>query len=101
MCKLAHNLPSKMGYFPSYTGIGTAMTITVCFFSSLREQLGKEKVEVDAQKVATVADLWQLMADSYSLTGKALAAVNQEHAGADQAIVDGDEVAFFPPVTGG
>jgi molybdopterin synthase sulfur carrier subunit len=30
-----------------------------------------------------------------------LAAVNQEHARLDQPVRDGDEVAFFPPVTGG
>ncbi len=77
------------------------MAITVRFFSSLREQLGKEQVEVDAQKVATVDDVWKLMVNSYSLTGKALAAINQEHAGFDQPVVDGDEIAFFPPVTGG
>lgn len=28
-------------------------------------------------------------------------AVNQEHVGFDHAVMDGDEVAFFPPVTGG
>ena len=28
-------------------------------------------------------------------------AVNQHHAGLDAALADGDEVAFFPPVTGG
>lgn len=28
-------------------------------------------------------------------------AVNQEHVGFDHALMDGDEVAFFPPVTGG
>jgi len=28
-------------------------------------------------------------------------AVNQEHVGFDHAVADGDEVAFFPPVTGG
>ena len=77
------------------------MAITVRFFSSFREQLGQEQVEVDAQKVATVDDVWKLMTNSYSLTGKALAAINQEHAGSDQPVVDGDEVAFFPPVTGG
>jgi molybdopterin converting factor small subunit len=35
------------------------------------------------------------------MPGNILMAVNQEYAEADQFVSDGDEVAFFPPVTGG
>jgi len=83
--------------------------VRVLFFAALREQLGTpgEEVEVPAG-VATVAALrshlrarggaWQLaLAD-----GKLIrTAVNQDMAQPTAAVKAGDEVAFFPPVTGG
>ena len=40
-------------------------------------------------------------AEALAETRRVRAAVNQDMAGADTAVRDGDEVAFFPPVTGG
>ncbi|MEF1220359.1 molybdopterin synthase sulfur carrier subunit, partial [Photobacterium damselae] len=49
------------------------------------------------QQLALRGDKWQLALES----GKLLVAVNQTICPLDTEIKDGDEVAFFPPVTGG
>lgn len=80
----------------------------VLYFASLRETLGRGAEDIALPgNVATVGALrahlaarggeWQVFATSKSLR----AAVNQAMAGADAAVRDGDEIAFFPPVTGG
>lgn len=84
------------------------MSLKILYFASLREVLGTsgEQLPLPAG-VATVAALrehlaargddWRKLTESKSLR----AAVNQKMVDADAAIADGDEVAFFPPVTGG
>jgi molybdopterin synthase sulfur carrier subunit len=82
--------------------------IKLLYFASLREALGvaNEAMELPAD-VSSVGALrrhlaarggnWQVFAVSKSLR----AAVNQTMVGADAPVAAGDEVAFFPPVTGG
>ncbi len=77
------------------------MTISVKYFASLRERLGRGEDRVDAHAVSTVAELWAWLNSGAALPDNVLIAVNMEYAKADQAVQDGDEVAFFPPVTGG
>jgi len=75
------------------------MSITVRFFASLREQVGQDEIVLN-QAPKTVAEAW---AASTNLTqpGNTLAAVNHDYVTMDSPVKDGDEVAFFPPVTGG
>lgn len=75
--------------------------INVKYFASLREQLGKEKDELSAVNVDTVADVWNLANPGECTQDNLLVAINQEYAQLDSEVNDGDEVAFFPPVTGG
>jgi molybdopterin synthase sulfur carrier subunit len=77
------------------------MSIRVKIFASLRERLGHDGMELPADGIATVADVWARVAPDEPLGGRVLMAVNMDYAQADQAVRDGDEVAFFPPVTGG
>lgn len=77
------------------------MSITVKYFASLREHLGREQESLPAESLATVADLWARLNADETLPANTLVAVNQEYAGPDHPLNDGDEVAFFPPVTGG
>lgn len=82
------------------------MSIKVLYFAGLREALGVAAEEVaPPAAVATVADLRAWLAGqgrAALLTAKNLrCAVNQELAFPATAVADGDEVAFFPPVTGG
>jgi molybdopterin synthase sulfur carrier subunit len=82
--------------------------IRVLFFARLREQLGQSELELphDAS-VSTVGDLQGLLQSRGESWREALSAanllcaVNQEQADSTQPIADGDEIAFFPPVTGG
>lgn len=76
------------------------MSIKVRYFASLRERLGRAEDLIDAAGAHSVAEVWAL-ATASALPPNLLVAVNMEHAGFDQAVRDGDEVAFFPPVTGG
>lgn len=79
----------------------SSQTIQVRFFASLREQLGHGEAELSVDKVNTVADAWQLSTNSIEMPANTLMAVNMEYVQADHPVVAGDEVAFFPPVTGG
>lgn len=81
--------------------------ITVLFFAQLREALGCEQLELEAGNVFTVAQLQsQLQARGENWQKalgdeRVLVAVNQSMAKPDTPVGDGDEVALFPPVTGG
>ena len=76
------------------------MTIHIRFFASLREKTGIDSKIVDATGLHSVRDLWAAVTDE-PLDQTTLVAVNKTYAGPDDTIVDGDEVAFFPPITGG
>ncbi len=77
------------------------MSIHVKFFASLRERLGREAQEVEAGEGRTIGSVWCTVSGTQGLPADVLAALNQEYATPDHAVRDGDEVAFFPPVTGG
>ncbi len=87
--------------------------IRILYFARLRERLGcdGEDLALAAAGLApirTVADLLEQLRGRGGIWAEALAenerlmsAVNQELAKSETSIRDGDEVAFFPPVTGG
>lgn len=76
------------------------MTIRVKFFASLREQISEPTTEVDSASAKTISDVWKLATDQ-PMPPHVLCSVNLEHKEATEAVADGDEVAFFPPITGG
>jgi molybdopterin synthase sulfur carrier subunit len=83
--------------------------VKILYFARLKETLGTGGEELalpdGVKNLGALRDVltrrggaWaQALAESKTLR----AAVNQEVASADTAISDGDEIAFFPPVTGG
>lgn len=77
------------------------MTIAVKFFASLREQVGKSEENVESQSVSSVKEVWDLASGGQSMPANTLMAVNMDYAEASHPVKEGDEVAFFPPVTGG
>jgi molybdopterin synthase sulfur carrier subunit len=83
------------------------MIVRVRFFATLREQIGRSALTIDAD-VANVSELWRhlertLPAEAIgALRAKGVrVAVNQEMIEHDAPLADGDEVAFMPPITGG
>lgn len=77
------------------------MPIKVLFFASLRERLGQGQVLLESATPLTVLDVWLCSSGEAALPENVLVSVNQEYAGAQTSVNPGDEVAFFPPVTGG
>ncbi len=77
------------------------MAIIVKFFASLRERLGRAETHIDADKISTVAEVWATVSNHQPMPKNLLMAVNREYADSGTKVQDGDEVAFFPPVTGG
>jgi len=76
------------------------MEIDVKFFASLRERMGRTSDKVTLEGEATVSDVWRQVS-SEPMPSNILVAVNKEYTDLSQALKSGDEVAFFPPVTGG
>lgn len=77
------------------------MSVHVHYFARLREELGRSGEEAELPGASlTVAELWQQLHQEAPPV-RLMAAVNQEQAGLDTPVHDGDEVAYFPPVTGG
>ena len=84
------------------------MTVKIVFFASLREKLGVNSVDLQISDSSSVSSLISQLADQHSAEWLAILtavniriAVNQNIISEDIGVVDGDEVAFFPPVTGG
>jgi molybdopterin synthase sulfur carrier subunit len=77
------------------------MTIRVRYFAGLRERMGRAEDRLACENLACVADVWKAVCQGQPLPDNILCAVNMEYARADTPVGDGDEVAFFPPVTGG
>ncbi len=85
------------------------MSLRVLYFARLREVVGTAQEDIVLPAgVGSIQTLktwlsarggaWQ---EAFSGSRQLRAAVNQELAAESAAIKDGDEVAFFPPVTGG
>lgn len=77
------------------------MTIKVKFFASLREYVGHADAEVAETLVKTVADVWTKATNDMAFPENTLMAVNMDYVEATHTVKADDEVAFFPPVTGG
>lgn len=76
------------------------MSVQVKFFASLRERVGRSEVTLDVTG-KTVSDIWQLATAGQIMPDNTLCAINMEYVTRDAMTKNGDEVAFFPPVTGG
>jgi sulfur-carrier protein len=87
----------------------TDRSLTILYFAWLRERVGAAAEELSLPSdVATVADLVEHLvargpgyAEAFANRRAVRCAVNQEFAPVSAALHPGDEVAFFPPVTGG
>ncbi len=81
----------------------------ILYFAWVREKTGIASEEIslpDGIGTATQLMDWLSVrgdgfADAFANTDTVRVAINQEHASLDHPVTDSDEVAFFPPVTGG
>ncbi|MGY5449491.1 molybdopterin converting factor subunit 1 [Agarivorans sp. MS3-6] len=82
------------------------MLIKVLFFARLKEQLGCSSINIElvegsntenlTEQLINTGSAWSVLADD-----SVLVALNQQQINDVQRLKNGDEVAFFPPVTGG
>jgi molybdopterin converting factor subunit 1 len=81
------------------------MNVTVRLFATIRQQAGWREKEIQLVDGATVAALFATLAaeqPDFDLSKRSVyAAVNQQYVQQDAVLADGDEVAIFPPVSGG
>lgn len=82
--------------------------IRLLYFASLRERVGTGTEELPVDDSRRVADVLARLrarggtwAEALAPEQTVLTAVNQDMARLDTPVRDGDEIAFFPPVTGG
>ncbi len=81
------------------------MSIHVKFFASMRDLMGDDRdidaAVVEQQEISTVDDIWNYCAEGKKRSDNVLVAVNMDYVDGQTLVKEGDEVAFFPPVTGG
>jgi molybdopterin converting factor subunit 1 len=77
------------------------MRCHVKFFASLSEQTGLTETTVDTDSDATVLDVWNQATGNRAMPSNTLCAINMSYAHLEDRTSEGDEIAFFPPVTGG
>jgi molybdopterin synthase catalytic subunit len=81
--------------------------VRVRFFAGYREQLGREEVLLELEEEVTLGELLERLGqklpglDRILGEGRAIIAVNHEVASKESLVAPGDEVAIFPPVSGG
>ena len=77
------------------------MSITVHYFASLKESVGRATDTVNYSPHLTILEVWRLANPRKPLPASTLAALNMDYVALTSPVADGDTVAFFPPVTGG
>ena len=81
--------------------------MNLLYFAWVRQKIGKSEEQLTppvsdvAALVAHLKTLGPNYADAFADLSRIRVAVNQRHAGLDAKLAPQDEVAFFPPVTGG
>ncbi len=81
------------------------MKVTIKLFARMRELAGADTLERDIGQNATVSDLLETLQNEFprlaEIAPRTVISINQEFADPHSKLAEGDEVAFFPPVSGG
>lgn len=79
--------------------------VNIRLFASLRDLTGQSRLAWAWEEELTVERLFRQMTEKFprldGYRSSLLVAVNEEYSDWDRPLNDGDEVAFFPPVSGG
>ena len=84
----------------------SSVVVKICLFASLRDVVGQSEIVLDSVPPGNTArQVFQRLASRFPGLRRyrkaLLVAVNQEYSNWDQEVSPGDEIAFFPPVSGG
>jgi molybdopterin converting factor small subunit len=81
------------------------LRVPVALFARYREAVGRGRVEVDVAEGATVEDVWTALAAAHPVLIRyrphTLFAVGTDYVEPDRPVRAGEELACFPPVSGG
>jgi MoaE-MoaD fusion protein len=81
------------------------MELTIRLFATLKDRAGQDKIQINLSQPATVQTLLSTLADAYPALKPSLpttlVAVNKDFAFPNTSLQPGDEIALFPPVSGG
>ncbi len=77
------------------------MIIVVKYFASISDAIGKTSEKIVLQQDKTAGEIWLDVSKNIKYTGKVMIAVNHEYVDGSHQLNHNDEIAFFPPVTGG
>ena len=79
--------------------------VKLLFFASLKDIVGSRQLDFELPSGATIDDLWQRLESRFPKLGPyksiVLTSVNEDYVTREAVVCDGDEVALFPPVSGG
>jgi molybdopterin converting factor subunit 1 len=79
--------------------------MTIRLFATLKDRAGRAEIEIDLPAGATVADLRTRIGEAFphlaALAARSVVAINREFAFAQDLVHPEDEIALFPPVSGG
>ena len=81
------------------------MHITVLFFATIKERVGKNTCELEVQEDTKVRDLKDILGSEFpgisDMLSSVLVSINRTYAFDDDIVPDKAEIAIFPPVSGG
>lgn len=77
------------------------MAVKVKLLASLADRFGRREAAVDHRDGMTVEEVWARVTAGAPMLPNTLTSINFEYCARNAPVGDGDEVAFFPPVTGG
>ena len=77
------------------------MKIHVKYFASVRDLMKIDSEDLSIENSLSVHELWKELTAKINAPENILIAVNHKYVGKETKLNDGDEVAYFPPVTGG
>jgi len=79
--------------------------VKLLFFASLKDIVGSRQLDFELPSGATIDDLWERLESRYPKLGPyksiVLTSVNEDYVTREAVVSEGDEVALFPPVSGG